>query len=61
MKISRLIRQLAELKKLHGDLMVKKFDGDHGLVDVMLANAYDPDGRGENDPGFKGMSRVVIH
>lgn len=60
MKISRLIKQLADLKKLHGDLPVQKMDGSKSF-DVMIAAAYDDDGRGSRDPGFKGMSHVTIH
>jgi hypothetical protein len=62
MRISRLIKQLVDLKKLHGDLPVKHFGRiDAEPVDVMLANAYDAEGRMSQDPGFTGMSHVTLH
>jgi len=59
MKASELIREIRELKKRHGDKEVhlnKPYDSR-----AVLVMAYDEDGRGERDEGFKGISQFYIH
>lgn len=59
MKASEMIKDLRELKKKYGDKKIhfnKPYDSE-----ALLVMAYDEDGRGEKDDGFKGVSQFYIH
>lgn len=60
MRISELIRQLREVKKEYGDLPIYQME-DYGDTDLFIAVAYDADGRGPKDKGFKGYSKIILH
>lgn len=60
MKASEVIKRLRELKQLHGDKEVS-MTSEWGNVPVLLIAAYDEDGRGKDDPGFKKISQFHVH